>query len=159
MNYTKNYQLSQWEPSDRVLRTDFNEDNRKIEEALGGIQNQVREKASQEELSALTAQLMKKGNCRIETGSYTGTGAAGMFNGNRLLLSARPLLLVIVGDYTIIVPGMVDSGKSVPVATDGNGYNTFSWSGNTLSWYNYDSASTQLNTEGRIYQYYAIYAN
>ena len=34
MNYTKNYQLSQWEPADRVLRTDFNEDNRKIEEAL-----------------------------------------------------------------------------------------------------------------------------
>ena len=34
MNYTKNYQLSQWEPADRVLRTDFNEDNRKIDAAL-----------------------------------------------------------------------------------------------------------------------------
>ncbi len=34
MNYTENYQLNQWEPADRVLRTDFNEDNRKIEEAL-----------------------------------------------------------------------------------------------------------------------------
>ena len=34
MNYTKNYQLNQWDAADRVLREDFNEDNRKIEEAL-----------------------------------------------------------------------------------------------------------------------------
>ena len=34
MNYTENYQLNQWESTDRVLREDFNEDNRKIEEAL-----------------------------------------------------------------------------------------------------------------------------
>ena len=130
MTKTEHYHLNQWEPADRVLMTDFNEDNRKIDEALGAIQTQVAAKASQAELSALTVQLAKKGNCRIET-----------------------------GDYTMIVPGLVDSGKSVPVATGGNGYNSFSWSGNTLSWHNYDSASTQLNTEGRIYQYYAVYAN
>ena len=35
LEYTKNYHLNQWEPTDRVLREDFNEDNRKIEEALG----------------------------------------------------------------------------------------------------------------------------
>lgn len=159
MTKTEHYHLNQWEPADRVLMTDFNEDNRKIDEALGAIQTQVAAKASQAELSALTVQLAKKGNCRIETGSYTGTGTAGMLKGNRLTLSGRPLLLVIAGDYTMIVPGLVDSGKSVPVATGGNGYNSFSWSGNTLSWHNYDSASTQLNTEGRIYQYYAVYAN
>ena len=34
LNYTKNYQLNQWDAADRVLREDFNEDNRKIEEAL-----------------------------------------------------------------------------------------------------------------------------
>lgn len=34
MEYTKNYHLNQWEPTDRVLRTDFNSDNQKIEEAL-----------------------------------------------------------------------------------------------------------------------------
>ena len=39
MNYTENYQLNQWEPADRVLRTDFNEDNRKIDEALAAIKN------------------------------------------------------------------------------------------------------------------------
>ena len=37
MTKTEHYQLNQWAPTDRVLREDFNEDNRKIEEALGGI--------------------------------------------------------------------------------------------------------------------------
>lgn len=36
-NYTEHYQLSQWEPEDKVLRTDFNADNAKIEAALGAL--------------------------------------------------------------------------------------------------------------------------
>ena len=38
MNATTNYQLSQWEASDRVLRTDFNADNAKIEAALSSLE-------------------------------------------------------------------------------------------------------------------------
>ena len=34
-NYTTNYQLNQWEPTDQVLRTDFNADNAKLDAALG----------------------------------------------------------------------------------------------------------------------------
>ena len=37
VNKTQNYQLNQWEAEDRVLRTDFNADNAKIDEALAGI--------------------------------------------------------------------------------------------------------------------------
>ena len=33
-NHTEQYQLNQWEAADQVLRTDFNEDNAKIEAAL-----------------------------------------------------------------------------------------------------------------------------
>ena len=33
-NYTNNYGLCQWEATDAVLRTDFNQDNAKIEAAL-----------------------------------------------------------------------------------------------------------------------------
>lgn len=33
-NHTANYSLSQWEPTDQVLRADFNADNAKIDEAL-----------------------------------------------------------------------------------------------------------------------------
>ena len=33
-NQTTNYQLNQWEPTDQVLRTDFNADNAKLDAAL-----------------------------------------------------------------------------------------------------------------------------
>ena len=35
MTKTTNYQLNQWDATDRVLRTDFNSDNQKIDAALG----------------------------------------------------------------------------------------------------------------------------
>ena len=34
MKRTQNYQLCQWEATDKVLHTDFNADNAKIDEAL-----------------------------------------------------------------------------------------------------------------------------
>lgn len=37
-NYTEKYKLCQWEATDAVLRTDFNEDNAKLESALAGIE-------------------------------------------------------------------------------------------------------------------------
>jgi len=40
-NYTPNYNLNQWEPDDRVLRTDFNADNAKIEAALSSLEERV----------------------------------------------------------------------------------------------------------------------
>ena len=45
-NKTQHYQLNQWEAEDKVLRTEFNEDNQKIDQAL-------QEKADQEALTAL----------------------------------------------------------------------------------------------------------
>ena len=45
-NQTANYQLNQWEPTDQVLRTDFNADNAKLDAALA-------EKAEVETVSAL----------------------------------------------------------------------------------------------------------
>ena len=51
MTKTTNYQLNQWDPTDRVLRTDFNSDNQKIDAALSGMP-------------------------KIVFGSYTGNGTA-----------------------------------------------------------------------------------
>ena len=39
--HTPNYNLSQWESEDKVLRTDFNEDNAKIDAALKALQGAV----------------------------------------------------------------------------------------------------------------------
>ena len=48
MTYTTNYQLNQWAKSDRIMMTDFNADNQKLDAALGALQ--------------------------IVTGTYTGSG-------------------------------------------------------------------------------------
>ena len=53
-NYTEHYGLCQWEATDQVLREEFNEDNRKVDEALSNL-----------------ASVLSK----IVTGSYVGNGA------------------------------------------------------------------------------------
>ena len=53
-NQTTNYQLNQWEPTDQVLRTDFNADNAKIDAALAGPNAA---KTDREDLTALEGSL------------------------------------------------------------------------------------------------------
>ena len=52
-NYTRNYNLCQWAAEDKVLRTEFNADNAKIDAALAG-------KASQSAISSLQTALAGK---------------------------------------------------------------------------------------------------
>ena len=37
MTYTENYELNQWQKSDRIMMEDFNSDNAKIDAALAGL--------------------------------------------------------------------------------------------------------------------------
>ena len=64
-NYTEHYELNQWEPTDQVLRTDFNADNAKIDAALAGLA---------ETDTALWAAVQKCGNCKIVRVPFTGNG-------------------------------------------------------------------------------------
>ena len=68
-NYTEHYQLHQWEPEDPFLRTDFNEDLKKIDTAL-----------EQQKFSPVL-------------GSYTGDGV----KDRTIELGFRPRILVISG--------------------------------------------------------------
>lgn len=61
-NYTENYGLCQWEATDQVLRTEFNEDNAKIDAALS-------QKTEQSAFEAAVATIPK-----IKIGSYGGDG-------------------------------------------------------------------------------------
>ena len=92
-NHTTNYQLCQWQADDQVKRTDFNEDNAKIDAALndlsGGLAAAQAEKADQTALDALAAEVAKKATTAalealskklasmpcLVTGTYTGDGA------------------------------------------------------------------------------------
>ena len=131
MNYTKNYQLNQWDAGDRVLREDFNEDNRKIDEALS-----------------------KCGNCKVELGSYVGTGEKGEYHRNSLTFPRRPLLVYIMGENPGLFPGRAEKGM-ITVVT--NSHLFFNWNGNTLRWYHSNYIRDQLNEEGVTYHYFALY--
>lgn len=52
LNTTEHYQLNQWDGSDRIMREDFNADNRKTEEALTELAEAVEQKVGQAEVDA-----------------------------------------------------------------------------------------------------------
>ena len=53
-NHTEKYELNRWLPTDPVIRTDFNEDNAKIEAALAQLET---EKASLETLLVVATEV------------------------------------------------------------------------------------------------------
>lgn len=66
-NYTENYGLCQWEATDAVLRTDFNEDNQKIDTALktqagsiSSLSSQMANKASTGTVNSLSTTVSQK---------------------------------------------------------------------------------------------------
>ena len=56
-NHTTNYQLNQWEATDQVLRTDFNQDNAKLDAALAAHDTALAGKASVTDLEAVEEEL------------------------------------------------------------------------------------------------------
>ena len=86
-NHTEHFSLNQWLPDDQVKRTDFNEDNAKIDAALNDLSGGLAEKAGQAALDALAAEVAKKATTaaleavraavpKIAVGTYTGDGSA-----------------------------------------------------------------------------------
>ena len=87
-NHTEHFSLNQWLPDDQVKRTDFNEDNAKLDAALNDLSGGLAEKADQTALDALAAEVAKKATTaaleavraavpKLVVGSYTGNGSCG----------------------------------------------------------------------------------
>lgn len=67
-NHTENYGLCQWEATDQVLRTDFNEDNAKIDGGLEQLRGAMERKAEQTVVDALSQTVAQKADQRaLET--------------------------------------------------------------------------------------------
>ena len=86
-NYTENYGLCQWEATDSFVRTEFNQDNARIDAALKDLEDTKAEqaalsslsatvsgKASQSSVNSLSTAVNQK--CRMKAGTYTGSGSA-----------------------------------------------------------------------------------
>ena len=70
MEKTENLKLNVWEKSDPILVGDFNEDNRKIDAAVGQI-------------------MAHAGNCKIVTGTYVGDGKYGRDNPTSITFTGK----------------------------------------------------------------------
>jgi len=148
-NYTRNYNLCQWEADDKVLRTEFNEDNAKLDAALKSLSTSVSGKASQSALSSLSSTvnglsqtvsqhitaLAGKGNCQIYVTTYTGKNLFGESAANSVTCPAPPEV-VIVGHNGSILPLWRGQTQAWSISIyGGDGVNTVVWSGNTVKWY------------------------
>ena len=140
-NHTPNYHLSQWEPEDKVVRTDFNADNARIDAAI-----KAEADARVSAVSALsqtvaghTATLNKKGNCRIEIRSYTGTGQNGDGAYVSIPFPAKPVAFIIIGPRCTLTVDCTSGRNAFAGYVYHSGYGssfngsatTITWSGNT----------------------------
>ena len=91
---TQYYQLNQWQETDRILMSEFNQDNQKIDTALSALATKVNGKADTSALSALATKVNGKADTsalnavtaslnsvaatipKFASGSYTGDGAS-----------------------------------------------------------------------------------
>ena len=148
MQQTGNYQLSQWEMTDRIQMEDFNGDNAKIDAALAA------ETAAREALAATVA---KCGNCKLEIFNYTGTGAYQ----NSFTFAKTPLLFFIQGETSFMI-GAYASGRVTAIVKDTQSSSTYV-SGMALAWngsqamFSALSANYAMNLSGQTYWVFAIY--
>ena len=144
-NYTEHYGLCQWEAADQVLRTDFNEDNAKIEEALNAFaeQNVAME-------AAVAALGEAAGNCEMELITYTGTGSYGEGKPTKVTFSSVPDVFLAAGDQSLYF-GRGGTTSGIIASEDFINNVTCSWSGNQLSMINYVAARYQMNSKSKPY--------
>ena len=132
-NYTTNYDLCQWEPTDPVQRVEFNADNAKLDAAL--------------------AVLSESRNCQIYTTTYTGTGSGG----RTLTFPRKPILVFVMGGIVTFMAAMQGSSYIYLRYGISVSKSSATWSGNTLTWsQSEDSAPLSANIAGEIYHVAAL---
>ena len=95
VDHTTNYQLSQWETTDRILMSDFNTDNNKIDAAL---------KANAEATAALTQTVGTKADASALTAEVSARAAADTALGDRISLQAIYTQSISAATGTIYAP-------------------------------------------------------
>ena len=141
--HTEHYQLNQWSLDDPVQMEEFNEDNRKVEQALTWLMNN---------------------RVRLVTGSYTGTGEYGPEHPTTLTFDFTPKLLFMYGNsphvtsrssqFTLADPSITTYLE--PHAGNDNSTLHLIWTENSVSWYNERDSGYQYNATGVEYHYVVI---
>ena len=110
----------------------------------------------------VASKVLQAGNCKIEYGSYTGTGDYGSAHKNSLTFSGQPLIVLIGekfgGGFLALVRGTLSSTFS-SASADRVGNVTTQWdTTNTVTWFSNSSAILQANEQRNQYYYIALLA-
>ncbi len=152
MKQSSNYQLNQWEKTDRIQMEDFNGDNAKVDAAL---------KAQKDDMVALSAAMALCGNCKMSLTTYTGTGTSGSGNTTVIDFGTVPDVFFIVGDQAMVT-GRGGVASPLLISDDATysgcfvGMATASWNGSKLSLTNSVNARYQMNSSGKVYWVLAL---
>lgn len=151
-NYTEHYALSQWEPGDKVQRTDFNADNAKIDAA---IKAEADARAAAD--AAHAAALSKLGNCKLCISSYVGDGFWGVDHKMTLTFPKVPELLLIFGNNAFFRLVPLKEGQAVVLWDNTRWFLNVTWNGSTASWYSTSGGNGQMNHSDATYRVLAFY--
>lgn len=138
--YTENYGLHQWVPEDGFLRTDFNQDFQKIDEAIKGVETGANT-ALALKADAATTQAALEIKAEIIHGSYVGNGA----EAQQIQLGFKPRLVLIPADEYYSFVTMEGFYNALLSVTD-TGFQA-----EYISVYNFTP-----NGSGETYQYIAL---
>ena len=150
MNHTSNYQLSQWESTDRILMSDFNSDNAKLDAVL-----KANADAISEETAAREAAVAGKGNCQIYFDTYTGDGLSGEGHARTLTFPHRPLMVLVTEAFDSASMMAVYGTPTIYSRATGAAWNEAAWGDKTFTWWS-DNASAQMNENGKTYNVVAL---
>ena len=130
LNQTANYQLNQWETTDRILMADFNSDNAKLDGLLAAR------------------------NCQFYMTSYIGTGSGSC----SITFPGHPILVIVMGGHHTWFCA-IQGAPEIYLRTDavGCGVSAATWTENTLTWAeNASGGEYYANGQGGVYHVMAL---
>ncbi|WP_295628227.1 hypothetical protein [uncultured Intestinimonas sp.] len=183
-SYTENYGLCQWEATDSFVRTEFNQDNARIDAALKDLEDTKAEQAALEGLSATVAGKAEQAaldslsaavggkadqtalenlsdtvelKCRMKTGTYTGNGTD--YRDSQTIDVGFPIQAVLVenraGNRSQAVNAATLGGLALKGTSLYNDETLVSISGSSFTVYVGGQYKGNLNREGTTYLYVA----
>ena len=129
-NYTEYYHLHQWEPEDSFLRTDFNEDFRRIAAAL-------QEKLGQADRAELAAAAAEK--AKLYCGAFLGNGTS-----QSIPLGFRPSAVLLPGRSGLLLASRQTAAGAIEIIQQG------------FRVVHEDGAIDRINESGKTYPYLAV---
>ena len=150
MERTPNFQLPNWQKTDRIRMEDFNDMTARLDAALTE-ERTVRRQTD----DTLTAAVAARGTCQIYAATYVGTGQFGPERPNRLTFPHKPVLVMIHFEPGYVFSLFQGNPKAMLLGYNSTYHNTVTWSGNSVTW-SAGSAFGQMNEKDTTYYVVAL---